>query len=92
MSAGKPGPKPLARSEHLERIARVHLQVETLATRNSDRLDFHDLSVTSLEAALIAAYEAGRKAGQAALVGWKVQPLTRRRKPTTIKAILGAQP
>lgn len=47
----------------LEEIARRHLGLETLATRNSDRLDFHDMAVWSMRAALEAAYEAGRRAG-----------------------------
>lgn len=50
----------------LECIAREHLGIETLATRNSDRLDFHDLSVGSIKAALAAAFEAGRAHAQAA--------------------------
>jgi len=37
--------------------------VETLETRRSDRLDFHDVAVWELKAALIAAYEAGRRDG-----------------------------
>jgi len=44
----------------LEAIAKVNLQIETLATRNSDRLDFHEVSVWGLKRALEAAYEAGR--------------------------------
>lgn len=44
----------------LERIAREHLFLETLQTRGSDRLDFHDLSVAGVRAALKAAFEAGR--------------------------------
>ena len=40
-------------------IARTHLGVETLETRNRDALDFHDLSVAALRDALLAAYEAG---------------------------------
>ncbi len=35
--------------------------VETLQERKSDELDFHDVSVWSLKAALEAAYKAGRK-------------------------------
>lgn len=46
----------------LESIAQKHLGLETLATRNRDRLDFHDLAVWSIEAALKAAYEAGKQA------------------------------
>ncbi|MDI9234302.1 DUF6900 domain-containing protein [Limnohabitans lacus] len=44
----------------LEQIAQKHLGLETLQTQKSDRLDFHDLAVWSIEAALKAAFEAGR--------------------------------
>lgn len=44
----------------LAHIAKKHLNIETLETRNSDSLDFHDVSVWQLEAALAAAYEQGR--------------------------------
>jgi len=37
---------------------------KTLATRNSDRLDFHDVSVWGVQSALMAAYQAGLAAGQ----------------------------
>ena len=40
-------------------IARTHLGVETLETRNRDALDFHDLSVAAIRDALLAAYQAG---------------------------------
>ena len=43
----------------LEDIAREHLKVPTLETRRSDSLDFHDLAVWELRAALEAAYQAG---------------------------------
>ena len=46
----------------LEAIARKHLHLDTLVTRNSDRLDFSDQAVWSLEAALLAAFEAGKSA------------------------------
>ena len=36
-------------------IAKRHLFVETLDTRNSDGLDFHDIAVWSIRAALIEA-------------------------------------
>lgn len=39
---------------------------KTLATRNSDRLDFHDISVWGVKSALMAAYQAGLAAGQSA--------------------------
>ena len=48
----------------LARIALDHLFIETLETRNSDRLDFHDVSVWAVQSALMAAYQAGLAAGQ----------------------------
>jgi hypothetical protein len=44
------------------KIAREHLMIETLETRNRDSLDFHDVSVRGVERALRAAYDAGRAA------------------------------
>jgi hypothetical protein len=46
----------------LQQIALDHLFIETLETRNSDRMDFHDVSVWAVKSALLAAYEAGRQA------------------------------
>lgn len=46
----------------IEHIAQKHLGLETLAGRKSDSLDFHDLAVWSIEAALKAAFEAGQQA------------------------------
>jgi hypothetical protein len=48
----------------LTRIAREELLIETLETRFSDRLDFHDLAVWQLREALKAAYEAGRASAE----------------------------
>ncbi len=48
----------------LQQIAKKHLGIETLQTQKSDRLDFHDLAVWSIEAALKAAFEAGQKAAK----------------------------
>lgn len=45
-----------------ESIALDHLFIETLQTRHRDSLDFHDVSVWGVKAALEAAFEAGRKA------------------------------
>jgi hypothetical protein len=45
-------------------IAHQQLKIETLKTRKSDSLDFHDVSVWSLRAALLCAFEAGRKAAR----------------------------
>jgi hypothetical protein len=44
----------------IEKIAREILDLETLETRNSDSLDFHDIAVWEIRKALEAAYEAGR--------------------------------
>ena len=49
----------------LEKIAKEHLFVDTLKTQNSDRLDFHEVSVWGISAALEAAYLLGRKHEQA---------------------------
>ncbi|KVD94680.1 hypothetical protein WS63_03295 [Burkholderia stagnalis] len=43
----------------LTAIARIHLHVDTLETRRSDRLDFHDCAVWSIRDALIEAFNAG---------------------------------
>jgi len=44
----------------LTSIAREHLGITTLETRHSDGLDFHDVAVWQVEAALKAAFDAGR--------------------------------
>ena len=50
-------------TEHLfTAIAKEHLCIETLETRRSDSLDFHDVSVRGVCAALEAAYKAGANA------------------------------
>ncbi len=48
----------------LQQIALDHLFIETLETRNSDRLDFHEVSVWGVKSALMAAHEAGRQAAK----------------------------
>ena len=48
----------------LDHIAQTILGLETLETRNSDRLDFHDVAVWNIKAALQAAFEAGQQAGK----------------------------
>ena len=51
-------------SAKLLAIAQKHLssRIETFDSRNSDSLDFFEVSVWGIEAALRAAYEAGREA------------------------------
>ncbi len=50
----------------LTAIARDKLGITTLETRQSDRLDFHDLAVWNVAAALKAAYDAGAASVDAA--------------------------
>jgi hypothetical protein len=54
---------PKAKQQQLDElltdIAKKHLNIETLETRNSDSLDFHDMAVWCIKDALQAAYEAG---------------------------------
>lgn len=45
-------------------LAKSILGIETLETRNSDSLDFHEVSAWSLKEALKAAYDAGRHAAE----------------------------
>lgn len=42
-------------------IANRYLGIETLETRNSDRLDFHDVAAWSIKEALEAAYRKGQE-------------------------------
>lgn len=50
--------------QEMQQIALDHLFIETLETRNSDRMDFHEVSVWGVKSALMAAYEAGRQAAK----------------------------
>lgn len=43
-----------------QQIALNHLSIDTLATRYSDRLDFHEVSVWGIKSALQAAFNAGK--------------------------------
>lgn len=52
------------KNETFTRIARKHLHIETLETRNSDGLDFHDVGVAGVQQALEAAYRAGQMAAK----------------------------
>lgn len=49
----------------LQEIAKKHLGIPTLDARHSDELDFYDLSVWSILAALEEAYSAGQRAAHA---------------------------
>lgn len=55
---------PEARQKLFDQIARDVLGIPTLTTRNSDRLDFYDVSVWSVAQALEQAYLVGLSAGQ----------------------------
>lgn len=48
----------------IDRIAIETLDIKTLDERGFDSLDFYDLSVSSIKAALAAAYEAGKAEAQ----------------------------
>jgi hypothetical protein len=60
----------------LESIALDHLFIETLQTRHSDSLDFHDVSVWGVKSALQAAFDAGLRAAG----GAPKRPVHRSRK------------
>lgn len=47
-------------NKKLEEIAKETLKLETLETRKNDSLDFHELSVWSINKALEEAYKAGQ--------------------------------
>ena len=47
----------------LTQIAQQHLRIDTLDTRNSDSLDFHDVAVWCVRDALLAAFNAGVEQG-----------------------------
>jgi hypothetical protein len=53
--------KPQTLDALFTRIAREHLDIETLETRNMDSLDFHEVSVWEIRQALQAAFEAGQQ-------------------------------
>jgi hypothetical protein len=48
----------------LQEIAAKHFFLETLETRNSDSLDFHEVAVWSIRAALEEAFAAGQAAAK----------------------------
>ena len=48
----------------LAQIAKDELHLETLETRKSDSLDFHDTAVWAMKAALEEAYKAGLAAAK----------------------------
>lgn len=50
------------RDTELAKIASAKLGMPTLQTRNSDSLDFREVAVWQVRAALLAAFELGRKA------------------------------
>lgn len=66
MKTNDPTRDAAIRHTTIREIAKRELLIETLERRKRDALDFHDVSVWGVEAALIAAYEAGREAGRTA--------------------------
>ena len=63
MARRKPADPNAARDAELLEIAQRQFRIETLETQNWDRLDFHDVAVWAIRAALEEAFEAGRRAG-----------------------------
>ena len=53
---------PPALPPELEALAKEHFGFETLETRNSDRLDFREVSVGSVRVVLQRAFELGQAA------------------------------
>lgn len=51
----------MTKNKNLAAIAKKHLKLETLDTRNSDTLDFTELAVWNIKAALEEAYDMGRR-------------------------------
>ena len=60
----RPGKQEPTIDELLAAIAKATLHIDTLETRKSDSLDFHDVAVWSVKAALEAAYRAGLAAAK----------------------------
>lgn len=63
MARRKPVDPNAARDAELLEIAQRQFRIETLETQNWDRLDFHDVAIWAIRAALEEAFEAGRRAG-----------------------------
>ncbi len=57
--------EPVAQAECITQIARQYLCSATLETRDRGELDFHDVGVWNVKAALEAAYAAGRQSATA---------------------------
>jgi hypothetical protein len=54
----------MSKEQTIENIAKSIAGIETLKTRNSDDLDFSEVSVWELKRVLEEAYEAGRKSAR----------------------------
>lgn len=52
----------MKKEEILTKIAKDRIGAETLERRNSDSLDFYDISIWALKEMLEQAYEAGKQA------------------------------
>ena len=62
MTAKTAAPAKTPSEALLLEIATKHFRLETLETRKGDGLDFHDVAVWSIRAALEAAFAAGQAA------------------------------
>tara|TARA_Y100000588_G_C13516610_1_gene611748 strand:+ start:138 stop:338 length:201 start_codon:yes stop_codon:yes gene_type:complete len=61
MKNDKDGRRKNNMDEAVKAIARETLGIDTLETRNSDRLDFHELPVWKIREALEIAFRAGQE-------------------------------
>ena len=62
MTAKTAAPAKVPSEDLLMEIAAKHFRLKSLETRNSDGLDFRDVAVWSIRAALEAAFVAGQAA------------------------------
>jgi YD repeat-containing protein len=86
----------MTKQETIQQLAREHLRIETLEARKSDRLDFHDVAVWSIEKALDAAFSAGADkllaAAEALLAAKDNQMETRVEWDALRRAVANARP
>ena len=64
MTAMTATPAKALKEALLMEIAAKYFHLETLETRNSNGLDFHDVAIWSIRAALEAAFAAGQAAAR----------------------------
>jgi hypothetical protein len=90
------GMTPDEQRAHLEKTfdeaAKKHLGIDTLKTRGSDSLDFHDVSVGGVKRALEHAYKAGQEAGKTAPTPAPKAKSAKAHEPTLDQKIASLKP